>query len=169
MLIPAVGAGSVVTWAGNALFQWMKFRGERNRSHIEVEANLEKHRDRLTFDLLDAARAEALALRSEVAIARSEAADLRPLQIRLAHFEEALDHITAMLNAEGEEEKKAAARRARAFLNRMRRLAEANGTLINELQREMSAASLPNDQKNIPADQAALLRRIHYEDEEPEA
>lgn len=74
---------------------------------------MDMHRDRLTFELLDAARAE-------VAAARAEGAELRSLQSRLRHFEEAIEHIVALLEAsELGSGLDVAERHARVFLARI--------------------------------------------------
>ncbi len=117
-------------------FGWLKARGRTN-------ADVEKHRDGLTIDMLKAVREELAQMRLDLMAARDEADRLRSWQSHLAHFEEALDHIHALMNAEGLEEKRAAERRAQAFLNRMRRLSDARGAIVNELQRQQSGARLP--------------------------
>jgi len=102
---------------GTLLFQaaggWFKERARDRRADRFSGVKLEEHRDRLTFDLLEAAREELSDLRTEVS-------ELRPISIRVAHLEEALDHIHALLHAEGDVETRAAERRAKAFLRRMR-------------------------------------------------
>lgn len=139
-IIPSVGVGGVLAYVGNLAIQWLKTRDERSSAQASADVQLEQHRDKLTFDLLAAAR-------SEVAAARADAAESRSLQAPLAHFEEALDHIEALLNAHGPDECHAAERRARAFLNRMRRRAEAMGTLRNEAQIHVSG-TLPEDMRD---------------------
>ena len=139
-IIPALGLGGAVTWAGTAVVQWIKSRGEREQARATADATLEQHTDKFALELLNAARVEIAAVKAELT-------DLRPLQTRIAHFEEALDHIAALLASEGADERKVAERRATAFLNRMRRLNEARGTLLNEAQIARSAASLPPDMK----------------------
>jgi hypothetical protein len=118
------GSGGGLTLLAQSGTAWLKARGERHRTNRDADVKLEEHRDKLTFDLLDAARVE-------VAAARDEAASLRPMVARLAHFEEALDHIHALLHAQMGEERKAAERRARAFLSRMRSIADARGTVTD--------------------------------------
>ena len=86
------GSGGGITLLAQSGTAWLKARGERHRTDRDADVKLEAHRDKLTFDLLDAARVE-------VAAARDEAASLRPMVARLAHFEEALDHIHALLHA----------------------------------------------------------------------
>jgi hypothetical protein len=127
-------AGGGLTWLGNGLFQWFKSRGDR-------DVQLEEHRDGLTFDLLKAAREDIATLRLQVA-------DYGELTVKAAHIEEALDHIYALLHAEGDAEANAARRRATAFLKRMRPdPAEQRGEERNAVQREISAAQIIKDAK----------------------
>ncbi len=112
-LAAAASAASIATVAVQALASWIKARGQLHRGDREVDAKLDHQRNELTFDLLAAARAEVAAFAKEVS-------ELRPMSSRMAHLEEALDHISALLHAEGEAEVKAAKRRAQAYLRRMR-------------------------------------------------
>ncbi|MEG3152987.1 hypothetical protein U1769_24100 [Sphingomonas sp. ZT3P38] len=121
------GATMVTQWGA----AWLKTRGDRHQFDRTADAKLEEHRDALTFQLLEAARAE-------VAQARMEVAQLRPLEQHLYHFQQALEHIEAMLSATDPAERGSAERNARAFLNRMRRLSDARGTAANEAQRAES-------------------------------
>jgi hypothetical protein len=90
-----------------------------------------------------------VACRAELAAARMEAAELHVLQGRLAHFEEALDHIESLMGAKGTDERRAAERRARQFLTRMRRVAEAYGAARNEMQIEESRGELKKREGTI--------------------
>lgn len=130
----AAGAGGGGTLLLQAFTGWMRTRADERRGKLEVGAKLEEHRDQLTFDLLTAAREEMTALRSEIS-------ELRPLNARVAHMEEALDHIHALLHAEGDIERHAAERRARAYLRRMR---PEIGDLRNNAQAVSSAKSVLN-------------------------
>ncbi|KTT68814.1 hypothetical protein [Sphingomonas sanguinis] len=105
--------GGGFTLVGQHMLAWMKSRGDMHRVDRDADLKLDSQRDKLTMDLLAQARLEMASLRAEVA-------DLRPLQLRVAHLEEALDHVYALLHADGPEEERAAHRRARAFLKRMR-------------------------------------------------
>jgi len=107
----ATGGGGTI--AAQAAVGWFKSRAELARVDRGVDMTIEQHRDKLTLDLLTAARSEMSALHGEIS-------QLRPISARVAHLEEALDHIHALLNAEGEAERRAAERRARAYLRRMR-------------------------------------------------
>lgn len=126
----ATGGGGTLLLqsAGN----WLRVRSDDRRGNREVDAKLEAHRDQLTFDLLNAARDEMSALRSEVS-------ELRTVSARVAHLEEALDHIHALLHAQGDAEKHAAERRAKAYLRRMR---PEIGDLRNTIQAVESAKNV---------------------------
>jgi hypothetical protein len=129
------GGGSTVFV--QAVGGWWSGRREDRRNERDTDLKIEEHRDSLTFDLLTAAREEMSAL-------RSEAASLRPLALHVAHLEEALDHLHALLHAEGELEQIAASRRAKAFLKRMR---PEPGEKRNAVQAEISAARVIGDAK----------------------
>lgn len=135
----ALATGGGATWVGNGLVQWFRAREDREKDERSSDIRLEEHRDKLTFDLLSAARVEVSAARDEVSSLRPAVARLA---LREAHLDEALDHIDGLLNSDTAEELKAARRRARAFVNRLRRLTDATGTMMNEVQREQSTASL---------------------------
>lgn len=129
------GSDGGMTLLAQSRTAWLKARGERHRTDQDADVKLEAHRDKLTFDLLDAARVEVTA-------AREEAACLRPMVARLAHLEEALDHIHALLHARMGEERKAAERRARAFLNRMRSIANARASFTDTRRPPRGEAAL---------------------------
>jgi succinylglutamate desuccinylase len=120
-----------------------KLRIESNSADATARASdraadlaVETHRDGLTIQLLKAAQSECEALRLEL----ERRGPISEEHVR--HFQTALDHIEAMLLAENVGEKKTAERAALAFLNRMRRLADVRGTLMNEAQRISSAVNL---------------------------
>lgn len=119
-----IGSGGLLALCIRLYLGNRKLKIEAGRADFDIE----KHRDKLTFELLQAARSEISALRLEVE-------RLQPNGQHLRHFEAALDHLEALLSAGTEEERAVAERQARAFLNRMRRLREASGVLRNEVQR----------------------------------
>lgn len=134
-LAVAVASGGTGTLLLQSVSTWWKARAEVRRSDRDSDARIEEHRDQLTFDVLTAAREEMTALRGELA-------ELRPLSARVAHLEEALDHIHALLHADGSIELRAAERRAKAFLRRMR---PEIGDLRNTAQAAVSAKNLISD------------------------
>ncbi len=109
----AAAGGGAFTWIGQSVVALVRARSEHKKAAAAADATVEQHRDGLTFDLLKAAR-------EEVAAARREAADMRALQARLLHFDEALAHIAELIEARrtgGDAER--AERHAQAFLQRM--------------------------------------------------
>jgi len=131
-----LGGGGTTVFA-QAVNGWWTGKREDRRNQRNSDAQLEEHRDNLTFDLLKAAR-------DEMASLRTEASSLRPLMVHAAHLEEALDHLYALLHAEGDLERMAAERRARGFLKRMR---PEPGEKRNSVQTEISAARVIDDAK----------------------
>ena len=136
---------ALTTW----LVQERRHNQERaeKRTSVEIEqaANLEIHRDELTFQLLQSARLEMSAARIEVEDLRDEVRKLRSMENHFYYFQQSLDHLEALLFAGSDEERQTAERNARAFLQRMRRLNEAKGTIANEAQRAASAVHLLSD------------------------
>lgn len=138
----AAAIGGVCGWLGNVLLQLIRTGGETEGKRVDAKADLEKHWTDTTLELVDA-------LRSELTDARRELGELRPLITRLAHFEEALDHIHALLAAlrSGQEiEIKASEKRAQAFLGRMRG-DEAKGIARQAVQTAVSAERIVRDAK----------------------
>lgn len=129
-VLPTLFAGGGATWVGQVIIARVNGRTNASNARIAADADLEKHRDSLTFELLSAARGEVSALRSEVD-------KLRPMEAHLFQLEQALEHLDALLNATPDERSNVE-RAARAFVVRMRRAADARGTLANEAQRLLS-------------------------------
>lgn len=102
---------------------------------LDHKAGIETSRDDLAIELLSSARAEVVSARSEMESLRDEMKALRSMEQHFYHFQQAIDHLSAVLFAKDEDEKATAERNARAFLARMTRLQEAKGTIANEVQR----------------------------------
>lgn len=135
----------LVGWFGNAYIEKMKLKSSDRKALAEADADIERHRDGLTFQLLDAAR-------QELSMMRSEVDKLRPMESHLYHLQQALEHIEALLIVDPEL-RSVAERNARAFLNRMRRVEDAKGTIANEIQRQRAAERLgldPDDTVGLP-------------------
>lgn len=114
----SVAAISVVAgFMGNVLIQWMRSGDRRHEAGRKFDLQLAEHRDKLMFDVLGAAR-------EEIAAARKEASELRPLVIHLNHFDEALSHIESLINAQTEDENERARQAASDFLQRMNRFSK---------------------------------------------
>lgn len=107
-------------------------RSSRHGVDRQADVQLDAQQNKLTFDLLAAARADSAAVRQELA-------DHRMVSARAQHLDEALDHLEEILTAEGEIDRKRAEKRARAFLKRMRPTV---GDLRQEVQRSDSAREL---------------------------
>lgn len=133
-LVPAGIAIFSSGWAGQAALAWIKGRGDAAAVRLSTETDLEKHRDGLTFQVVALAR-------SEIALLKQEIATLRPMEAHLYHLEQALEHLDALLAATPDDRPQIE-RAARAFVNRMRRSADAAGTMKNEVQRVASTINV---------------------------
>lgn len=130
----------VAPWAAlTAIVSWFAavwtYREKKVKEKADQGDRLEIHRDELMFEVLEHARQEMACARVEVEDLRSEVQKLRAMEQHFYHFQQSLDHLEALLLAETEAARTAAERNAQAFLNRMRRLNEAKGTIADEAQR----------------------------------
>lgn len=137
-LVAVAMGGGGVTIVGQMAAGWWKSRGEKYRVDRTVDAELESERGKLMLDLLKAARDDATAVRQETA------------SIHAVHLEEALDHLHALLNADCDIERKAAEKRAKAFLRRMR---PEIGDIRNQRQKARSAHELAKRDGLVPGEQ----------------
>lgn len=128
---PWVVMTAAVTWS----FQALTHRREVKKMTLDHAATLDVSRDDLAIELLSSARAEVVTARAEMESLRDEMKALRAMEQHFYHFQQALDHLSAVLFAKDENEQAIAERNARAFLTRMSRLQEAKGTIANEVQR----------------------------------
>lgn len=122
---------AIVTWIGQAFL----YRKDWRKMELDHKVNIEASRDDLAIELLSSARSEVVSARSEMETLRDEMKALRSMERHFYHFQQALEHLSAVLFAKDEAEKATAERNARAFLTRMTRLQEAKGTIANEVQR----------------------------------
>lgn len=120
-----------------------RLRADAEATRDRVGLDVRTHNDGLAVELLETARAE-------LAILKVELEQQRARQAHLQHFERALEHLEALIMAENDAEFALAKRNARAFLNRMKRLAEARGTVINEVQRAESKEHLA-ERRGLPS------------------
>ncbi len=134
---------ALVAWIG-AIFS---YRDKRREKQTDDSNTLVIHRDELTLAIIRTGREELSAAKVEVDELREEMKKLRPLEVHFYHFQQSLDHLEALLVAGTQEEREAAERNARAFVNRMRRLQEAKGTVANEVQRVVSKERVPKEKK----------------------
>lgn len=139
---PWIVISSALTWGAQAWLYSSKRREAKNEREDQQHDRLEIHRDELALQLLQSARQEMSAARVEVEDLRDEVRKLRSMENHFYHFQQALEHLEALLFPDSEEARTNAERNARAFLSRMRRLTEAKGTLANEAQRVASDVSI---------------------------
>lgn len=142
---PWVIIAATVSWFASMYANREKAREKAEKA--EEKANqqadrLEVHRDDMILQIIKTGREEIAAARLEVEDLRDEVKKLRAMENHFYHFQQSLDHLEALLTAHTPEEREQAERNARAFLNRMRRLQEAKGTITNEVQRASSEIAL---------------------------
>lgn len=123
-------ASAAATWA----WQIYVHRDARQERREIKAAEVEEHRDDLTLKLIKAAHDEAQQARNEVEAVRQENKALRAIEEHFYHFEQALNHLEAVLTASDASERAMAEKNATAFLARMRRLQEAKGNIQQEVQ-----------------------------------
>lgn len=140
---PWVIVTAVVTWIGQAFL----YRKDWRKMELDHAAKVDMSRDGLAVELLSSARAEVVTARAEMEGLRDEMKALRAMEQHFYHFQQALDHLSAILFAKSEDDRGTAERNARAFLTRMTRLQEAKGTIANETQR--IDANLKQQEKKI--------------------
>jgi hypothetical protein len=135
---PWVIVAAVVAWFGSMI----TYRAKAKKDAVEHGDRLEMHRDDLTLQIIRTGREELQFARIEVEDLRNEVKKLRAMENHFYHFQQSLDHLEALLTATTDEERTIAERNARGFLNRMRRLQSAKGTIANETQRAASEIEL---------------------------
>lgn len=135
---PWVIITAIVSWFGSLYAN----RAQARKDAVDHADRLEVHRDELTLAIIRTGREEISAARIEVEDLRDEVKKLRAMETHFYHFQQSLDHLEALLSARTPEERDTAERNARAFLNRMRRLQEAKGTIANEVQHKASEIEL---------------------------
>jgi nucleoside-diphosphate-sugar epimerase len=135
---PWVIITGIISWIGSMYAT----RAKARKDAIDQSDRLEVHRDELTLAIIRTGREEISAARIEVEDLRDEVKKLRAMETHFYHFQQSLDHLEALLSARTPEERETAERNARAFLNRMRRLQEAKGTIANEVQYKASEIEL---------------------------
>lgn len=135
---PWVIFAAVVSWFASMYAN----RKKAEKDASEQADRLEVHRDELTLAIIRTGREEISLARLEVDDLRDEVKKLRAMETHFYHFQQSLDHLEALLIASTPEERALAEKNARAFLNRMRRLQEAKGTISNEVQRANSEIEL---------------------------
>lgn len=117
---PFVVITTLVTWFAAV---W-HYQAKERKEAIDRGDQLEIHRDGLTLNLLQSARDEMNQAREEAVHLREEVRSLRAMEDHFYRFQQALDHLEALLFPDSPEARVIAERNARAFLNRMRKLKE---------------------------------------------
>lgn len=145
---PWVIIAAVVTW----FVAIITYRAKVKKEVTDHADRLEVHRDELTLQIIRTGREEIAAARIEVEDLRDEVKKLRAMETHFYHFQQSLDHLEALLTAATPEEREIAERNARGFLNRMRRLQTAKGTLANEVQRAASEIELLDRESKLGID-----------------
>lgn len=139
---PWVIITAVVSWFGSLWANHAKGRRDALKEFHDQADRLEIHRDDLTLQIIQSGREELALARVEVDDLREEVRKLRGMETHFYHFQQSLDHLEALITASTLEEREQAERNARAFLNRMRRLQAAKGTIANEAQHAASEIEL---------------------------
>lgn len=140
LAVTAIGGGGA-TVVVQGVGAWFKSRAEAAQHTEDNDLALTQHNAKMAIDLITVARQEVVA-------ARVEAAEMRSLQLRLTHFEEAIDHIQALYENPDDP---GVRRRAQQFLVRMKRISEARGAVVNEAQIIASRTRLEGDAGNDDA------------------
>jgi hypothetical protein len=130
-VVPWMVVSGVATW----IFQGLAYQRGVKKDELDHHATVDVSRDDLAIELLSSARAEVVTARAEMGSLRDEINSLRAMEEHFFHFQQSLDHLSAVLFAKNPREKATAERHARAFLTRMVRLRDAKGTIANEAQR----------------------------------
>ncbi|ALH82899.1 hypothetical protein [Sphingopyxis macrogoltabida] len=129
-----VGLGAIGTGALTWLWRFYIHRDARRERDETKAIEVEKHRDDLTLQLLRAAKDEVAEARQEAKVAREENNALRAIEEHFYHFDQALNHLEAVLTATDADTRAVAEKNAKAFLARMRRLQRAKGNIQQEVQ-----------------------------------
>lgn len=119
---PFVVITTLVTWFAAV---W-HYQAKERKEAIDRGDQLEIHRDGLTLNLLQSARDEMNQAHEEADHLREEVRSLRAMEDHFYRFQQALDHLEALLFPDSPEARVIAERNARAFLVRMRKLKEAS-------------------------------------------
>jgi hypothetical protein len=128
---PWMAITAIATWIGQAFI----YRKDVRKMELDHSATVDASRAELALELLGSARNEVVQARSEMESLREEVKSLRAMETHFYHFQQAIEHLSAVLFAADDADRANAERNAKAFLARMKRLQEAKGTIANEAQR----------------------------------
>lgn len=128
---PWVLITALATWIGQAFI----YRKDIRKMELDHTEKVDVHRDELALELLSSARNEVVQARSEMEGLREEIKSLRAMEQHFYHFQQAIEHLSAVLFAQDENDRANAEYNAKAFLARMKRLQDGKGSIANEAQR----------------------------------
>lgn len=145
--ILGVGIGAIGTGALTWIWRLYVHRDARREREETKAVEVEKHRDDLTLQLLSAAKDEVAQARQEAKDERERRNALQAIEEHFYHFEQALNHLEAVLTATDADTRAVAEKNAKAFLIRMRRLQQAKGNIQQEIQVVESANRIERKDK----------------------
>ena len=122
---------AIATWLGQAFL----YRKDWRKMELDHKVNIESSRDDLAIELLSSARSEVVTARTEMETLRLEMKALRSMETHFYHFQQAIEHLSAVLSSKDNEERATAERNARAFLARMNRLQGSKDFIEAEVSR----------------------------------
>jgi hypothetical protein len=129
---------AMLTWGGQAWknrIDAKRLRVEERTAQFDHDVKIETQRDELLIQLISNARSEVTMARTEMEDLRDQLKQLRAMEQHFYHFQQSIEHLEAIVNAETPEDRAVAERNAKSFLKRMQRLQDAKGTIANEVQR----------------------------------
>jgi hypothetical protein len=143
------GAGAMGYYLVQSFIAWRKHAKEQEKARSSTGLEIKKHRDGLMLDLLEQARAELAVARTEIKELRGELEirddqldRVRRIEWRLEYYDEAIDHIEALLSAEIEGGREAKEHAARLFMARHEAMKLRAGELAQKEQQHRAARKL---------------------------
>jgi len=124
---PWVAVTALVTWVGQAFIYRMDIR----KMKLDHAEKIDAQRNGLALELLNSARNEVAQARSEMIGLREEVKSLRAMETHFCHFQQAIDHLSAILFATNENDRVNVERDAKAFLERIKHLQVTKGTVLD--------------------------------------
>lgn len=140
---------AALAWSADRVIRWRKDRGAEEGEQSSVRLEVEKHRDKMLLDLiqltqtkLQASEQEISQLTSELRKSRLEPGHAARAARNIRMLSQALDHIRALLLADGTGDREAVEFSARQFLARAELMVEAEGLAGNAAQRRAAKRKL---------------------------
>lgn len=123
--------GGAVAWVGNLLWQRRVHSDELGEKKQSREERLVDHTNSLAIELLKLAQADAASLRSQISdLSRGD----EVIAWQAANFEEALQHVEALLYSKQSGDQEAAEHGAKLFMARVAIFRQAKGVAANREQ-----------------------------------